>query len=257
MRWTIYVCRACGLKLEIGWSHGVPASQNEPLKQYSARTRLICKECGAQYAIDMAGKYRMDAYQQLYDVILETYESQNKIALMKLLRQQKSFGLNEAKDVVENLPYTLVSGIPKQYTSHWKEAFKEINVNVKLKKSKKMPIREFGPSLPDRLLGRNKPVFLEDRSKILSENYNDSNYDTVQAIIDLRGSENIEDWQELKPDETKNNSYAEILLAKQPCQICLAVGKISSEIQDGDACPHCKDKALKSIATLLPQFCTK
>jgi hypothetical protein len=88
---------------------------------------------------------------------------------------------------------------------------------------------------------------LEDRTINLSESHDDSNYDAVEAIINLRGSENDIEWLEIMPIETKNNSYAEILLDKQPCQFCSAVGKISSEIQDGDACPHCKDKALKSI----------
>ena len=62
MRLTVYVCTACGLKLEIGWYHGIPAGQEEPLKRYTWRTHQICKECGAQYMIEMAGPKRESAY---------------------------------------------------------------------------------------------------------------------------------------------------------------------------------------------------
>lgn len=242
MRWTIYVCGACGLKLEIGWSHGDYTSQNEPSKIYRARTRLICKGCGAQYAIDMTGKYRESAYQQLYEVILESYEPQNKLALMKLLRQKKEFGIKEAKDVVENLPYTMDSGIPKQDISYWEESFKGLNVNLKLKKSKHLPSKECGPSSPDRLLGTSRLVFLKGLPKKSPENYDETDYNAVCAIVDQHGTS--KGWHEIKPTETKKNSYEEILLENQPCQICLVVGKISSDIRDGDACPHCKDKTL-------------
>jgi len=62
MRLTVYVCTACGLKLEIGWYHGIPAGQEEPLKRYTWRTHQICRECGAQYMIEMAGPQRPSAY---------------------------------------------------------------------------------------------------------------------------------------------------------------------------------------------------
>ncbi len=64
MRQTEYVCTACGLMLEIGWTHGVPSGHDEPLKWYTTRTRLICNECGAQYKIEMAGPFRISAYMQ-------------------------------------------------------------------------------------------------------------------------------------------------------------------------------------------------
>jgi hypothetical protein len=59
---TVIVCTACGLKLEIGWYPGIPAGQEEPLKRYTWRTHQICKECGAQYMIEMAGPKRICAY---------------------------------------------------------------------------------------------------------------------------------------------------------------------------------------------------
>jgi hypothetical protein len=55
---------------------------------------------------------------------------------------------------------------------------------------------------------------------------------------------NCDEWHEINPIETK---YNQIVLSKQPCQNCLTVGKIGSDIRTGDACPHCKEKTLKDL----------
>ena len=253
MYWSIFVCGACGLKLEIGWVAYKPDWQYEPLKRYSAITRLICKECGTQYAIEMAGQHNMDAYQQLYEVIIDLYEPHNKLPFMKLLRQH---GVKEAKakDIVENLPYTWKSGIPKHYTSAVEENFKDkglfkgIDVNVKLNKLRQIPIHKRGSSLPDRLLFKNKQVFLDELPEVYPDSYLCSNYDAIDAEIYKHRRNNDEEWQEIKPIEINNN---EIILEKQPCQNCLAVGKISSDIRGGDECPHCKDKTLIYIYSIV------
>ena len=61
---------------------------------------------------------------------------------------------------------------------------------------------------------------------------------------------NGDEWHEINPIETK---YNQIVLSKQPCQDCLTVGKIGSDIRTGDACPHCKEKTLldKSVCRLI------
>ena len=83
--------------------------------------------------------------------------------------------------------------------------------------SSPFPGKKPEPSLPDRLLGVSKG----------------------------RG------WHEIKPIERKNNTHKEILLEKQSCQHCLAIGKISTEIKHGDICPQCKEKSLEYIGTII------
>jgi hypothetical protein len=62
MDWSVYVCTICGLMIEIGWLRYVYTRTKDPLKSYSASMCLICKECGAQYMIELAGKWRRSAY---------------------------------------------------------------------------------------------------------------------------------------------------------------------------------------------------
>jgi len=166
MRCTVYVCTACGLNFRIGWVHFAPEARGARDK-YNAATDLICKECGAQYMIQMAGPYRPSAYMH--------------------------------------------------------------------------PLKDYGSHLPDRLLVLNRRIFLKGLPKKSPENYDDSDYEATYEIINqYRGDKSIE-WNEINPIETK---YNQILFSKQPCQICLTVGKIGADIRDGDPCPHCKEKTL-------------
>ena len=66
MLWLVYVCTACGLKIEIGWKSLFFTRSKDPLKRAMKRvselTFLICKECGGQYMIELAGQWRKCAY---------------------------------------------------------------------------------------------------------------------------------------------------------------------------------------------------
>ena len=170
---AFYVCTACGLNFRIGWVHGDPSARRARNK-YNSATYLICKECGAQYSIEMAGSYR-----------------------------------------------------PKAYIH---------------------PLKVYWSHLPDRLSVLNRRIFLKGLPNKSPENYGHSDYEAAREIIhQYRGDKHIE-WNEINPILSK---YNQILLSKQPCQICLTVGKIGADIQDGDACPHCKEKALLSVFSIL------
>jgi hypothetical protein len=98
------------------------------------------------------------------------------------------------------------------------------------------PLKDYGSHLPDRLLVSNRQIFLKGLPKKAPENYDHSDYEAAGEIIrQYRGDKRIE-WNEINPIETK---YNQILFSKQPCQICLTVGKIGGDIRTGDACPHC------------------
>ena len=170
---TVNVCTACGLYFRIGWVHFAPGARGARDK-YNSATDLICKECGAQYMIQMAGSYRPNAY-------------------------------------IHSL---------KIYWSH----------------------------LPDRLSVLNRRIFLKGLPKKSPENYDDSDYEAAREIIhQYRGDKRIE-WNEINPILSK---YNQILLSKQLCQICLTVGKIGGDIRDGDPCPHCKEKTLLYVFSII------
>ena len=169
---TFYVCTACGLKFRIGCVHG--RSARGARDKYNSATYLICKECGAQYMIQMAGSHR-----------------------------------------------------PSYYIH---------------------PLKVYWSHLPDRLLVLNRRIFLKGLPNKSPENYDHSDYEAANEIINqYRGGKRIE-WNEINPILSK---YNQILLSKQPCKICLAVGKIGGDIRTGDACPHCKEKALLSVFSFL------
>jgi hypothetical protein len=169
----VYVCTACGLNFRIGWLHGNPSARGARDK-YNATTAQICKECGAQYMIEMAGPYRQSAYMH--------------------------------------------------------------------------PLKDYGSHLPDRLLGLNRQIFLKGLPKKSPGNYDDSDYEAAREIIrQYRGDKSMK-WNEINPIEIK---YNQILFSKQPCQICLTVGKIGGNIRDGDPCPHCKEETLLYVVSYM------
>jgi hypothetical protein len=175
MDWGVYVCTACGLMIETGWLRYVYTRTKDPLKRYSASMCLICKECGAQYMIELAGKWRRSAYLH--------------------------------------------------------------------------PLKDYGLPLPDRLWGRNRRIFLKGLPKKSPENYDRSDRAVAfETARDQHRGYYRDEWHEINPIETKFN---QIVLSKEPCHICLTVGKIGVDIRSEDACPHCKETTLLGLYGML------
>lgn len=67
-----------------------------------------------------------------FDVVLEGY-GENKIAVIKVVRQLTSLGLKEAKEVVENAPKAILEGAKKEDAEAAKEQLEAAGAAVTLK----------------------------------------------------------------------------------------------------------------------------
>jgi len=67
-----------------------------------------------------------------YDVIL-TSVGDNKIKVIKVVRQVTNLGLKEAKDLVDGAPKPVKEGIPKKEAEEVKAKFLEVGAQVELK----------------------------------------------------------------------------------------------------------------------------
>lgn len=67
-----------------------------------------------------------------FDVILEGY-GDNKIPVVKVVREITGLGLKESKDAVESAPCTLIEGIDKAKAEEYETKLKEAGATVTLK----------------------------------------------------------------------------------------------------------------------------
>ena len=67
-----------------------------------------------------------------FDVVLEGF-GENKIAVIKVVRQLTSLGLKEAKEVVENAPKAILEGAKKEDAEAAKEQLEAAGAAVTLK----------------------------------------------------------------------------------------------------------------------------
>ena len=67
-----------------------------------------------------------------FDVVLEGY-GDNKIAVIKVVRELTSLGLKEAKEVVESAPKAIVEGVNKERAEEVKAKLEEAGAAVTLK----------------------------------------------------------------------------------------------------------------------------
>ena len=70
--------------------------------------------------------------QTRFDVVLEGY-GDNKIAVIKVVRELTSLGLKEAKDVVESAPKAVIEGVNKEKADEAKGKLEDAGAAVTIK----------------------------------------------------------------------------------------------------------------------------
>jgi large subunit ribosomal protein L7/L12 len=68
-----------------------------------------------------------------FDVILEEYPADKKIAILKQVRELTGLGLKEAKDLVESTPKAVKEGIAKDAAEEAKKALEAAGAKVSVK----------------------------------------------------------------------------------------------------------------------------
>ncbi|MGK7929064.1 MAG: 50S ribosomal protein L7/L12 [Spirulina sp.] len=68
-----------------------------------------------------------------FDVILEEFPKDKKIAVLKVVRAITGLGLKEAKEVVESVPKALKEGIAKEEAENLKKQLEETGAKVAIK----------------------------------------------------------------------------------------------------------------------------
>lgn len=67
-----------------------------------------------------------------FDIVLEKYPSDKKIAILKVVRGLTGLGLKEAKEIVESVPKTIKEAIGKAEAEDVKKQLEEAGAEVKL-----------------------------------------------------------------------------------------------------------------------------
>ena len=68
-----------------------------------------------------------------FDVILEEFPADKKIAILKVVREITGLGLKEAKDLVEAAPKPVKEGAPKEEAENIKKKLEEAGAKVSVK----------------------------------------------------------------------------------------------------------------------------
>lgn len=68
-----------------------------------------------------------------FDVVLEEFPSDKKIAILKVVRSLTGLGLKEAKDMVESVPKPIKEGVAKEEAEEVKKKLEEAGAKVSMK----------------------------------------------------------------------------------------------------------------------------
>lgn len=100
-----YTCRACALKVSLGWYHFGSACDG-----YGSATLLMCGQCGAQHRIDMAISEEARTWMMrpvvLWDVVLAD-AGEHRVKVMHAVHHELGCGLHEAMALVRSIPVKL------------------------------------------------------------------------------------------------------------------------------------------------------
>jgi large subunit ribosomal protein L7/L12 len=88
----------------------------------------LIKEMTALELVDLK-----KAFEETFDVILESFDSGKKIQVIKVVRSVTNLGLKEAKDLVEGAPKPVKEGVPKEEAEKIKNELEESGGTVAVK----------------------------------------------------------------------------------------------------------------------------
>ncbi len=211
---VLYECRSCNLRFTVGWFHYHTFNTG-----YCAKTLMVCTACGTQYAVEIACPDRGRATFHIHNVVIETYEPRQRVAIMKFLRKYQHLSLQQARETVEHLPITVAHDVPEWDIAQWQERSRLLDVTLAFPVIRTEPNPRYGPLMQDRLFGKQNPVFSEAQD--LAEEYH---------IIPTPSSQTL--------------SRTEILLDNHVCQYCHTQGCFHDELHPPDGCPHCQQSTL-------------
>ncbi|CCH65162.1 LSU ribosomal protein L7/L12 (P1/P2) [Richelia intracellularis HM01] len=68
-----------------------------------------------------------------FDLVLESFPADKKIAVLKIVRELTGLGLKEAKELVESAPKTIKEAIAKEAAEDAKKRIEEVGAKVAIK----------------------------------------------------------------------------------------------------------------------------
>jgi len=121
----------------------VEAIGNLTVVELSELVKLLEEKFGVQAAVPAVGGgvvsqvgtqpgAQVQEEKTEFNVVL-TNSGQNKIPVIKFVREITGLGLKESKDLVDNLPKVVKENVPKQQAEEFKKKFSELGATVELK----------------------------------------------------------------------------------------------------------------------------
>lgn len=97
----------------------------------SNKNNMIMMAPGA--AVGEASLTSQEEEKTEFDIILEKFPSDKKIAVLKIVRGLTGLGLKEAKEIVESVPKTIKEAVSKNEAEDIKKQLEEAGAEVNLK----------------------------------------------------------------------------------------------------------------------------
>ena len=202
-----YKCNNCGIEFSIGsyHYHGFETG-------YVGRNLNVCSKCGCQHAIEIAITASEERYNNVCEIVVNSYDNRGKKFLMLEIRKTKDCSLSEALSLVKSTPFTLYKELTEKGAKQKVNRLHDLGVYAESKVNER----------------RNNPFFgLQTRDRFL---YNP---------IDSK-----EDWKEI---QLKNSTYdgQRVVVSSLSCGNCNSKsGLVSKWDPSNMECPRCSKPEL-------------
>ena len=110
----------------------IEAIKNMTVMELSDLVKALEDEFGVSAAAPAAAAAPEQAEKTEFDVVLKEIGDQ-KIKVIKTVREFTSLGLKDAKDLVDNAPKPVKEGVSKQEAEDMKAKFAEVGATVEIK----------------------------------------------------------------------------------------------------------------------------
>jgi hypothetical protein len=198
-------CRSCDLRFTIGW-----IESGFPVDGYGAVTRLVCRSCGTEHAVEIALRDRGPEQLTAYDVELAAVDDSCRRDAARVLGERFDMTTEEASEAMASLPLAIGRRLSAELVSDLRSAFGDVaTLNVTQVAAEPNPL--YGPLQRDRFLAGRGPRF--------------------DDLVSL---------EQIEPAGARHGPCGEFDLEPQPCRSCGATGSLVGDpVEVGGSCPHC------------------
>ncbi|MBC3916718.1 ribosomal protein L7/L12 [Undibacterium sp. CY18W] len=129
---------------------------------YSGFVLSVCRHCGTRHSIEVALHDRGEEFWKIFEIVIDVISEHSRVAMMMQLRQVKQMSLEEARQTINNLPFTFKQELTEDEAKDISEELSVLGIGTTIRVYEHRKNPHFGPLMTNKLRSPGSPNFSDE-----------------------------------------------------------------------------------------------